>query len=224
MEKEWIDCGNYSISTATQGSEEWHKLRSGFRITASKFGSAVGHCNGNFGSPIQTALEISGRVKKVFTKEEQERLDFGTHKEVDARLWYEKKYNTKVCIKNIGLAIPKWDKRLGASVDGIVGDGIIEIKSVRTMYGPILNYQKRIREGWIPPKFYHDHIWRSHYDQMQGCMAILEKKWCDYIVYCPSENNVYVQRIDFNSEYWNQELYPKLKIFLEQVLSPLISS
>jgi hypothetical protein len=65
-------------------------------------------------------------------------------------------------------------------------------------------------------------IWNSHYDQMQGGMAILGVPWCDYLVYAIDEKRLYSNRIPFNQNHWNNILYPKLKGFLQKDLFPLI--
>ena len=57
---------------------------------------------------------------------------------------------------------------------------------------------------------------------MQLGMAILDKKWCDYVVYCPPENKVFVQRIPFNSDYWNNEMYDPLKKIIREDIIPLL--
>ena len=59
-------------------------------------------------------------------------------------------------------------------------------------------------------------------DQMQGGMALLDKEWCDYIVYATEDGDVYQERISFNEEYWNNILYPKLQLFLSKELFPLL--
>ena len=61
----------------------------------------------------------------------------------------------------------------------------------------------------------YSHILESHYCQMQGCMAITEKDWCDYIVYATGDNKVYVERIYRDTLYWNQFLYPRICQFLK---------
>lgn len=224
----WLDCGSYFISNAEQRSPEWHKTRSG-RVTASNFGTCAGHSK--FSSPDNLALEISGLKVKEFSEESKRVMDIGTKMEPDARTWYEK--SRGVCVKEYGLAVPKWNLYIGGSPDGVIedSDGIIEIKCPERMYKPL----KEKMEGCSDDSeddttnknserdmFAHSHIWSTHYDQMQGCMAILNKSFCDYIVYCAPEDLVYVERIPFNKVYWETDLYPKIFYFIETKLKPLL--
>ena len=71
-----------------------------------------------------------------------------------------------------------------------------------------------INAGKKFPRFYHDHIDRSHYAQMQGSMKILNKQYCDYVVYATSSNLSYVERIEFNPLYWDTILWPGIQKFL----------
>ena len=107
------------------------------------------------------------------------------------------------------MAIPKWNLYFGVSVDGVVDNqpGIIEIKCVQKMYWPLKNYCRNHPTGY-------DHIWKTHYDQMILGMAILNKQWCDYVVYCEKESKVFVQRIPFNADYWKQ-LYTSTQKFID---------
>jgi hypothetical protein len=57
-------------------------------------------------------------------------------------------------------------------------------------------------------------IFDSHYDQMQGAMAITGRQWCDYIVYCLAEESFFVDRVYFDSSYWSNVMYPKINEFL----------
>jgi len=52
---------------------------------------------------------------------------------------------------------------------------------------------------------------------MIGNMAVMNKEWCDYIVYSTFDSKVYLERIYFNEKYWNEVLYPGLKFFIEQL-------
>ena len=219
----WIDCGTYWVNTAPQGSKEWFALRN--RPTASKFGGIAGHSK--FDTPDQLARILAGLEKSSFTPEALERMNAGTLNEPTARNWYCRTRNVQV--NEVGLAVPKWDPMIGASLDGDVlldngqsSNGMIEIKCPVRMYGPLDEYTENVQQGWKPPPGYHNHIWITHYDQMQGCMAITNKRWCDYVVYCVNEGRVFVERVLFNQSYWDQELYPQIKAFNENLLQPLL--
>ena len=65
---------------------------------------------------------------------------------------------------------------------------------------------------------------RSHtyYSQIQGQLAITERKWCDFIVY--TNKGLSVERIDFDSKFWLEQLLPKLTCFYDNCLCPAVVS
>lgn len=207
MNSKWIDCGSYYLFDAEQRSEEWLQIHKG-RCSGSTIGACVGHSN--FATPQEQAKYISEIETKKFTEKQLENMNYGTDLEPIARKWYER--STKNSVKELGMAIPKWNPYLGVSVDGLVEgqDGIIEIKCVKRMYYPLKKQMKEQKEGY-------DHIWKTHYDQMILGMVILEKKWCDYIVYCPNESSVFTQRIPFDLNYW-KKLEKDINNFIQKEL------
>ena len=58
---------------------------------------------------------------------------------------------------------------------------------------------------------------------MMGGMAILQRKWCDYIVYCEPQNEVFCQRLYFDPDYWNNTVYPEVRAFIENHLKPILT-
>lgn len=223
----WIDRGTYWLNSAPQGTPIWHGARE-FRLTASNFACAAGWTM-NKCTPDELADDITGIKKREFTDEAKVVMKIGTETEPIARQWYER--SRGVHVQEVGLAVPKWNTRIGASLDGEVGkDGAIEIKCPLEMYKPLLAYMERVNQGWKPPRFFHDHIWPSHLAQMQGGMAITSKSWCDYIVYCPirdgslrrpNQDKVFVGRLEFDPVYWNQ-LHRQINTFIQTKLDPRI--
>ena len=221
----WIDRDTYWLSTAPQKSALWDHYHR-YRVTAHNFGTAVNH--NRFENPDELADHISGIKKHVFSERSLRSMKIGNDQEPDARDYYCR--TRGLVVEELGLAVPKWDLRIGASVDGEVinsdgsSDGIIEIKCVEKMYAPLLKYLDEVSEGIEHPREYHRHIWNTHYDQMQGNMAILHKKWCDYIVYCYPEQRIFIQRIDANVQYWETFLYPGLQNFIKNLLDQRLDS
>lgn len=218
--EQWMDCNTYWLNTSPQGSDEWHNQRK-YRVTASNFGAALGQSS--YCSMIELAMDITKLKPKSFPNRGKLVKQHGIVTEPEARDWYSSSRGVEVV--EVGLAVPKWEPRIGASLDGdVVGtDGIIEIKSPLQMYDPLNEHMRKINAGWRPPPFYHSHIWDTHYAQMQGGMKITNKKWCDYIVYAKQSNRVYVERIPFNEKYWEEELWPGLQTFLDTYMEPLIA-
>lgn len=216
----WEDRGSYWISHNAQGSKEWYEIRKG-RINASEFGTVIGHSN--FKTPNDAALNISNIKPYEFTDYSRMVMEHGTKTEPIARDWYSKKYNVKV--NEVGSAIPKWCPYIAGSLDGEVeGESrSIEIKCPLKMYKPIHEYLQKLSHGWTPPKYYHSHIWKTHYDQMIGGMAITGKQCCDYVVYSTEDNHQFTYTVEFNREYWENELYPGLQKFYNEKLKPLLT-
>lgn len=217
--KFWKDCGDFWLNGAVQGSSDWHANRKK-RLTASNFGTAIG--KSKFCSPMDLALEIAGLKTKEFNEKSKLVMQHGTNTEPMARDWYCKTRGVKV--QEVGLAIPKWEPRIGASLDGdILGtEGAIEIKCPLQMYYQLDQHTKKLGEGQVFDKYYHDHIFDTHYLQMQGGMKITGKKFCDYIVFATESDRAYVETIPFNQEYWDSTLWPGIQNFLDNILGPLI--
>lgn len=66
-------------------------------------------------------------------------------------------------------------------------------------------------------KLKHSH---PYFCQVQGQMAITERTWCDFVVY--TEKGISVERITYDSDFWNQDLLPKLTAFYDNCLAPEI--
>jgi putative phage-type endonuclease len=195
----WIEKENFWILNVRQRSKEWYRARYG-RCTSSLFSACIGEdC---YLTPDLALKQIKQEViiQPTFAMQRGIRL------EPIARSIYEKNFRVKV--EEIGLAIPKWNLNLAASTDGLVGnEGIIEIKCPVRYYKSLelLRNNKNFRELINP----------AHYLQMQGGMAILERQWCDYIIYYEELKKIFIYRIPFDREYWNEK-YKFLKQFIEK--------
>lgn len=223
---DWQDCEHYWLHNAPQGTEAWKNARKG-RVTASMAFSTTGDYTKFYPtSPddptglISVAKIIAGITEKEFTEVTKARMNHGTRTEPIAREWYARERGVEVL--ELGLAVPKWDKRIGASTDGVVvgTDRIIEIKCPEKMYEPLKSRRLLKKMGLEFDQFDHEHIWESHYAQMQMNLAVLGKKWCDYIVYTPDDINV--EEIEFNPDYWYNYLYPRMDRFIKTYLDPLL--
>ncbi len=61
-----------------------------------------------------------------------------------------------------------------------------------------------------------------YYAQVQGQMAVGGRQWCDFVAY--TTKGIRVQRIRFDSDYWEKHLLPKLIEFYDNCLGPEIVS
>ena len=200
----------YTVDPNPQGSQGWLDARSRLDLTASRFRTLTGkepeHC------PDQTlALKC---------------MKMGTLAEGPTRRWYAETRGVEV--QEVGLCIPVWEPRIGCSPDGLVGsDGIIEIKWTYGLKRKIELYEFVRRSapltGGVGVSGY-DHI-DEYYDQIQGCMKILGRKWCDLII-VPGDKHPRddtdtviprVYRIEYDDKYWTTVLGPAIESYLCRV-------
>ena len=195
-----------------QKSPEWHKSRK-FRITGSK--ASCVHDKDGFKTKKETADIICGRFKE----EVNEHMLRGIEHEDAVRKWYEK--TNKVTVEEVGFAYMHDRPYIGVSPDGLVEkDGLIEIKCPKRLYWLLKKRSWRSYDIWTSQGDYSrpNHIFASHYTQMQMQMAIMERKWCDYVVYSLAEDLVYEERVEFNEVYWNA-LLKDLDKFVDKYLT-----
>lgn len=217
-DKDWVDCGTYWLNINNQDTDGWISARrNGWGhtkslLTASNFGIAAGHSSFHNLTEMQELSNTEQVYTRTITPDQQAHMNRGKVLEPLARKHYENISGYKVI--EVGLAIPKFDIRIGASVDGLINnDGCLEIKCSAKMYHKL-----------IDPKYKNEHpskrIYQTHYDQMIGEMAITNRSWCDYCVYTemPTQK-IYIERVPFDNNYWNNELYPKLVEFMKLDIS-----
>lgn len=181
-----------------QGSPEWFAQRLG-RITASNFGALMtlprskkDREAGLISETARTYLvkkvsEVLTGMSKEFTTQS---MEWGSEIEDEARKIYE--LENMVEVKQIGFAILESNPIVGGSPDGLVGDdGIIEIKcpDSNTFTGYLLG----------------DSIVKGYMAQIQGNLWILDRSWCDFIVYDPrvirEDLRIHIMRVDRDDEY-----------------------
>ena len=154
MSYKFEDRGSYVISLNEQHSEEWHMLRK-YRKCASEIAAMVGESQ--FSTPEEAALNISGVKPKVFDERSKRVMQHGTDTEGEAREWLQEylreQMKENITIREVGVAIPKWDYTISASLDGeIYGENnlpngaMIEIKCPQKLYYPLLEKIRNNRE------------------------------------------------------------------------------
>lgn len=153
------------IHNFAQGTEEWFAIRK-LKVTASH-ATAIG----NRGKGLDTY--IHELVAEYFSSGERDNYsnkhtERGNDLEPIARSVYE--LETGRTVEQIGFA--EYNEFVGCSPDGLVEDGMIEIKCVDDKgYFKIL-LEQEADSGYV---------W-----QCQMNMLILERKWCDLIFYNPN--------------------------------------
>jgi hypothetical protein len=171
-------------------------------------------------SQHKLALSIGGLADT--SKPVTAAMRHGIQQEASVRQWYAQ--SKGITVEEVGLAVPKWEERIGASLDGVVGeDGMLEIKCPVAIYPELLVHQNKVQAGWVAPEHYHEHIKLSHYAQMQGGMAVTARQWCDYLVCSTFTQQVYLERIYFNQPYWESVLRPGIATFLDKVVPQVLA-
>lgn len=182
-----------------QGSPEWFEQRLG-RLTASNFGTLMtlprSRKDRELGLMSQsTRSYLIGKVSEVLTGTSKnitptKALEWGSATEDEARSIYE--LERMVEVKQIGFAVLNTNPIIGGSPDGLVGeDGMIEIKcpDSDTFTGYLLG----------------DSIVKNYMAQIQGNLWILNRKWCDFIVYDPrvvrEDLRIKIIRVERDEDY-----------------------
>ncbi len=185
-----------------QNTDEWFDMRRG-KITASNFGIIMANYGKAFGNPaIQYAQRIAIESKTNVNIEtfKNEWMERGVELEADARELYQDLTFTEVYpggFSEIG--------RFGASSDGQVEKGLIEIKSVK--YNT--HFERLVKGG-----FDTAYQW-----QIRGQMWLYDRDWCDFVSYCPDfphNKELYIYRVERDQEE-EKRMIERLNEFADKV-------
>jgi putative phage-type endonuclease len=188
-----------------QGTEEWHLHRLG-RVTASRVADVLATLKtGEAASRRNYRMELvcqrlTGQREEGYTNSHMER---GIELEPIARSLYE--FKKGVTVEEVGFIDHPSIEMSGASPDGIVGDGLIEIKCPTPG-----NHVEVLLSGKAPTKYI---------PQMQWQMACTGAKWCDFVSYCPLVGDnlaLFVVRVE-RDDIYIAETENVVKLFLTEV-------
>jgi putative phage-type endonuclease len=153
-----------------QGTQEWKQMRAG-KVTASRVADVIAKTKTGYAASredymVDLVMERFGLFEESFTNEA---MQWGTQTEPLARIEYENR--NLVSVDQVDFVDNKFIKNSGCSPDGIVGDGLIEIKcpSKKT-------HIKYIRAGVVPAKYKPQMAWQ---------MCCTGAKWCDFVSFDP---------------------------------------
>ena len=155
-----------------QGSEAWLKIRLG-KVTASRVSDVMAKLKtGGYGASRDDYMaqliceRLTGEVAESFTNAS---MAWGTETEPMARAHYE--MVNSVLVDQVGFISHPDIQMAGASPDGIVGNGIIEIKcpNTSTHIDTLLNKK-------VPAKYIK---------QIQFQLRCTGKAWCDFVSFDP---------------------------------------
>lgn len=185
-----------------QQTDEWFKIRQ-LKVTGSK-ATSIAACGAGLDTCVLELVAdyFSSGEKERFSNKHTER---GNELEPIARSTYE--LITGNDVEQIGFA--EYNQYVGCSPDGLVGDkGMIEIKCYDDKGYFNLLMDEKISTGYI---------W-----QMQMNMLILERDWCDFIVFNPNyEKSIYIKRI-----FADKEKFEKLRkgfVIAEEKIKELVN-
>jgi len=154
-----------------QRSEAWFQRRLG-RVTASKVADVVARTRTGYAASranymAQLVCErLTGKPTEGFSNAA---MEWGVEQEAAARDAYSARVGELVT--EVGFIDHPAIKMAGASPDGIVGAGIVEIKAPSTA-----THIEYLFEREPPQKYFY---------QMQWQMACTGAEWCDWVSYDP---------------------------------------
>ena len=208
-------------------SPKWFEVRR-FRLTSSMFGR-VKQLKAST-PPDNLVLSILG-VKQISGKQ----FEYGKNMEKIALAEYVKYQHNSghegLYAASSGFIVSSQHSFLGASPDSCVYDplnpldpyGYCEIKCPYK-YQDISPSEAAEKSDFMLQK---DHngvvkLKESHvyYSQVQGQMGVGGRPWCDFVVY--TKKGIHVERISFNTDFWNRDLLPKLVSFYDHCIGPEI--
>jgi putative phage-type endonuclease len=189
-----------------QKTEEWFAARLG-KVTASRVADVLAKIkSGESASRKNYKMELvvqrlTNKVGESFTNAA---MEWGTEQEPFARMAYEA--HTGTFVKEEGFVDHPTIEGFGCSPDGIVGEGLIEIKCPNTA-----THIETVLENKAPSKYI---------PQMQCQMACTGAKWCDFVSFdprLPEDLQLFVVRVERDQEYIDA-MEVEVKQFLSEVL------
>lgn len=190
-----------------QGSREWFQARLG-RVTASRVADVLAKTKTGWGASRYSymgeliAEKLTGRPNESFTTAA---MQWGKDNEDRARQAYVFRYDKQV--EETGFVEhPRLEGLAGASPDGLVEDGLIEIKCPST-----ITHLDTISSGNVPTRYQL---------QMQWQMECTGRKWCDFISFDPRlpENlQLFVKRVQIG-----EPLEPEIRKFCDEMRMKLL--
>lgn len=181
-----------------QGTDEWLQARLG-KVTASRFKDAIAGGQGKTRKAYMYKLmaeRLSGQIEDSY---QNDAMQWGNDNEDKARSAYE--FDKDIEVSQIGFVTLNDD--VGASPDGVVGEGLLEIKCPKT--STFIEYKLA------------DKLPAVYTAQVQGQLWVCEKAWCDFVVYDPRiKNGYFCKRVERDEKYISE-----LKIGIEKFVKEM---
>ncbi len=187
------------IIECQQGTDEWFKAKLGV-VSTSKFSEVLNRKTGRGLYMRKLAAEtLTGVTEESYLNGN---MEAGIEQEAEAREYYELINGCDV--RQVGFVLRE-DRRTGSSPDGLIyEDGLIEIKC------PIPStHINNIIKAKMPA---------TYIPQVQGQLWVTERKWCDWISYCPAmvKRPFFCVRV-FRDEKYIKELAISVIVFVNEL-------
>jgi putative phage-type endonuclease len=189
-----------------QRTEDWFSQRLG-KVTASSLHKVLAKTKTGYGADrgnylTQLIIErITGQKAESYTNAS---MQWGIEQEPAARAAYEA--HRGVLVTEVGFIPHPTIEMAGASPDGLVEDGMVEIKCPDS---------KTALEAWLSK----NPVESKYFAQMQWQMACAKRPWCDYVIYdprMPVKARLLVVRVT-RDDRWLEEAETEVKKFLGEV-------
>lgn len=194
------------MTNIVQRTPEWFAVRAG-KVTASRINDVMatlksgGEAATRKNYRAQLVCErLTGAVQESFTNAA---MQWGTDNEPHARSAYEFIYDRKV--DEVGFIDHHTIKMAGASPDGLIGDGLVEIKCPNTA-----THIEWMLAGVVPSE---------HQNQMLWQMDCANGMFCDFVSYdprLPPDLQLFVIRFDRDQKRI-EELRAAVEVFNSEV-------
>lgn len=154
-----------------QRTDEWFAARLG-KVTASRVADVIAKTKSGYSASRENYMadliveRLTGQKASSFSNAA---MEWGTATEPQARAAYSAK--TGELVEEVGFLCHPVIEQAGASPDGVVGEGLVEIKCPNTA-----THLEYVLSGKPPEKYVV---------QMQWQMACAGKAWCDFVSYDP---------------------------------------
>lgn len=175
------------MSNIVQGSESWFTARMG-RATASRIADIIARTKSGYSTSrenycVELALErITGQRQESYSNDA---MKWGTETEPLARAAYEAR--TGAIVEEVGMVPHPTIDMAGASPDGLVDAGLLEIKCPNSA-----THLKTLLSGKPDGKYITQMMWQ---------MACVGAPWCDFVSFdprFPERLQLFVTRIERN--------------------------
>jgi putative phage-type endonuclease len=189
-----------------QQTEEWHQQRLG-KVTASNLHKVLAKTKTGYGADrghylTQLVLErITGNKAEGYTSTA---IQWGIEQEKFARAAYEAYRG--VLVEEVGFIPHPTIEMAGASPDGLVEGGMVEIKCPES---------KTFLEVLLSP----NPVEGKYFAQMQWQMRCADRPWCDYVVFdprFPTKAQLFIHRVN-RDDKWIEEAETEVRKFLAEV-------